>query len=361
MLKFDVKTTDGNARAGRLEVNGRKASTPMFMPVATRGSVRTLLSKDLKELGVEALISNMYHLLMRPGADIIQEVGGLHEFMNWDGVLFTDSGGFQMIRKGFEQDIKENKVRFKSELDGTVFELTPTDDVELQLKMDTDVAMCLDYCPPYPADRETLEASVNKTTRWAEECRKVDGDIFGISQGGIEPDLRAKSCQALVDIGFQGYALGGLSIGEPKEKMYAMFDIADEIYPKESPRYVMGLGSPVEMLEAIDRGMDIFDSAYPTRNARHGSILTHCGSLDIRKAKFKKDKEPLDPDCDCSICSEYSRAYINHLCRAEELSWMRMATLHNLHFTLSIFKESRSAIADGSFKEYKEKFLKKYG
>ena len=361
MLNFKIESTEGDARAGLLDINGRKAKTPMFMPVATRGSVRTLLSKDLKELGVEALICNMYHLLMRPGVEVIESSGGLHKFMNWDGIIFTDSGGFQMIRKGFSQNIKGNSVKFRSETDGNIIELTPGKNIELQFRMDSDVAMCLDRCPPYPADKESLISSVETTTRWAKECRGSEGIIFGISQGGIDPSLREKSCRDLADIGFQGYALGGLSIGEPAKDMYSMFDISNEIYPKGSPRYVMGLGSPLEMLEAIGRGMDVFDSAYPTRNARHGSVITSQGNLDIRKAKYKIDGNPLDPKCHCPTCQGYTRAYIHHLCRAEELSWMSLVTKHNLYFTLELMRGAREAILQDEFREFKVKFEKNYG
>ncbi len=361
MLNFELKCTDGNSRAGELSVDGRIAKTPLFMPVATRGVVRTLLSEDIEQLGIHALITNAYHLLMRPGVEVIEKMGGIHDFMNWDGIIFTDSGGFQMIRKGFEQDITDDRVKFKSEYDGSVFELTPRKNIELQMRLGADVAMCLDYCPPHPADKETLLASVEKTTRWAKECRTKDGAIFGISQGGVDPALRAKSCTEIADIDFQGNAIGGLSIGEPTDDMYRMLEIAHDIYPPNSPRYLMGLGSPVEMLESIGRGIDLFDSAYPTRNARHGTIFTQYGPIDIRKAKYRCDKSSLDDDCICPTCKRYSRAYINHLCRTKELSWMRMVTIHNLHFILSLIRNARVAINSGDFKDFKNDFAKKYG
>ncbi len=361
MLNFQLESDDGRARAGELSIDGRIAKTPLFMPVATRGVVRTLLSEDLERLGVHALITNAYHLLMSPGIEVIEEMGGLHEFMKWDGIIFTDSGGFQMIRKGFEQDISENRVKFKSEYDGSVFELTPSQNVKLQFRLDTDVAMCLDYCPPHPADKETLVASVEKTTLWAKECRMTDGVIFGISQGGVDPVLRGKSCSEIAGIDFQGYAVGGLSIGESKENMYRMLEIAHDIYPVMAPRYFMGLGSPVELLESIDRGMDMFDSAYPTRNARHGTVFTRHGPIDIRKAKYRRSRSSLDDNCGCPTCQVYDRGYINHLCKTKELSWMRMVTVHNLYFILSLLKEARLAITQGNFKEFKNDFAKSYG
>ncbi len=361
MLKFELHGNDGRARAGELTVNGNTARTPLFMPVATRGVVRTLLSQDLKKLGVNAIITNAYHLLMRPGVDIVDELGGLHKFMKWDGIIFTDSGGFQMIRKGFEQRLTDNMVRFKSHIDGSVFEMSPRQNIELQMRLGTDAAMCLDFCPPHNADRDTLDASVQKTTLWAKECRQMEGNIFGISQGGIDPYLRARSCAEIAEIDFQGYALGGLSIGEPAADMYRMLDIAHDIYPLRAPRYLMGLGSPVEILESIDRGMDMFDSAYPTRNARHGTVFTEIGPLDIRKARYRRNGSPLDETCSCPICQTYTRAYVNHLCRANELSWMYMATIHNLHFIISLFARAREEILNGNFYEFKRTFTEKYG
>lgn len=361
MLEFDLKSKDDRARTGSIKVNGREASTPLFMPVATRGSVRTLTSEHLHDLGVEALITNAYHLMIRPGVELIEDQGGLHDFINWDGIIFTDSGGFQMIRSGFKQDISDNVVRFRSDKDGSVFDITPSESIGIQKRMGSDVAMCLDHCPPYPADEDMLEYSVKKTTRWAKECRTVDGDIFGISQGGIDPKLRAQSCENIADIGFQGYALGGLSIGEPKDQMYRMTAMADSIYPEDSPRYIMGLGSPADILECIDRGMDIFDSAYPTRNARHGTLLTSGGTLEIRKSKYSDDHSPIDRECECITCQGYSRAYLNHLCRAKELSWMTMVTIHNLHFLLSLIRLAREAIDAGEYRSFKEDFLSKYG
>lgn len=361
MLEFEVEEKDGRARTGAMTVNGRKVNTPLFMPVATSGDVKTLISSDLKSLGVQALITNAYHLLMRPGIEIIEEHGGLHEFMNWDGVIFTDSGGFQMIRKGFDKRVDKEGVHFKSEINGKDLFISPEEDIEIQKRLGSDVTMCLDYCPSYPADQDELEMSVDRTTSWAERCRNVDGDIFAISQGGTDPTSRERSCLELSEIDFQGYALGGLSIGEPARDMYRMTEIADSVFPEDRPRYLMGLGSPVDILESIKRGVDIFDSAYPTRNARHGTVFTSRGKINVEKGRYRRDKGPLDDSCGCEICENYSRAYINHLSRANEITWMKMTTIHNLYFILKMMEEARASIARGEFEDYLTEFKNNYG
>ncbi|MGM0510443.1 MAG: tRNA guanosine(34) transglycosylase Tgt [Thermoplasmatota archaeon] len=360
MIDFKIKSEEGRARTGTLEVDDRKADTPFFMPVATKASVKTLLSEDLKEMGYEALISNMYHLLMRPGVDIIEDAGGLHEFMNWDGIIFTDSGGFQMIRKGFDKDIGHDGVSFKSDIDGKEYHLTPEKCVELQIRLGTDVAMCLDHCPHHDSDIDTIEGSVERTTRWAKRCRQTHENVFAISQGGVVPELREKSCKELVDLDFTGYAIGGLSIGEAKEDMYSMIDICDRIYPDDKPRYFMGLGSPVDILEAVERGVDIFDSAYPTRNARHGTVFTSEGKVNIGNGQYKDKDEPMDPNCDCPICKNYNSSYINHLYRSDELSWMRMTSIHNLFFMNRLMENIRLSIQQDDFNTFKQNFIEEY-
>ncbi|MFP3872563.1 MAG: tRNA guanosine(34) transglycosylase Tgt [Candidatus Aenigmatarchaeota archaeon] len=358
--KFKVKSLDGKARTGELKVKGKKAKTPLFMPVATKAGVKTLTSEDLHEMGVEALITNVYHLLMRPGLEVLEDAGGLHEFMNWDNIIFTDSGGFQMIRDGFDHSLSSDKVRFKSEIDGTVHELTPRENIRIQEKMDTDVAMCLDHCPAYPSDEKALRESLERTTSWAKKCRETGSVVFGISQGGTSRELRRKSCEEITDIGFDGYAIGGLSIGEPVDEMYEMISVSNEVFPEYKPRYFMGLGSPIDLLEAIDRGTDIFDSAYPTRNARHRSIFTREGTIRIDKSDYKNDHAPLDPDCGCPTCRNYTRAYVRHLCKSDELAWMRLASVHNLWFIIELMEKSRKAIIQGEFKNYKEDFTSRY-
>jgi len=357
---FKITSRDGKARTGIFSVNGRKADTPFFMPVATRGGVKTLTSEDLEEIGTQVIISNMYHLLMKPGVDIIEEAGGLHEFMNWDGLIFTDSGGFQMIRKDFEKNISEDGVEFTSEYDGSTYYMTPEECIRIQKRMGSDIAMCLDYCPPYPADRGEIEKSVDRTTRWAKRCRDSGENIFGISQGGTIPELRRESSKQIADLDFEGNAIGGLSIGEPQEKMYENTKAAVKSFPENKPRYFMGLGSPVDILECIDMGVDIFDSAYPTRNARHKTIFTKDGDIRIDKSDYKDDHTPLDKDCDCPTCKNYTKAYIHHLCKSDELAWMRMTSIHNLYFILQMMKDTRKAIKENRFKDFKSQFKKRY-
>ena len=360
MFEFNVEDTDGKARRGKLTVNRREAETPFFMPVATRGGVKTLTSEDLHEIDVQVIISNMYHLMMKPGVEIIEDAGGLHEFMNWDRIIFTDSGGFQMIRKGFEKDISERGVKFTSEYDGSTYNMTPEECIQIQKRMDSDIAMCLDYCPPYPADRGEIEKSVIRTTKWAKRCRKAGSNVFGISQGGTIPELRKESSRQIADINFEGNAIGGLSIGEPTDVMYENTRVAVDVFPEDKPRYFMGLGSPVDILECIDMGIDIFDSAYPTRNARHRTIFTKNGDIRIDKSEFKNDHTPLDEGCDCPTCQNYTKAYIHHLCKSEELAWMRLASVHNLYFLIKMMKDSREAIEEERFEDFKTNFKKKY-
>ncbi len=360
MFHFEVLNTDGEARHASMKVDDRRIETPMFMPVATKGTVKTLISEDLEELGVQGLISNMYHLLLKPGIDIIENSGGLHDFMNWDGLLFTDSGGFQMIRSDFEQKVRDKGVTFRSEGSDKTYEITPERCIRLQEKIGSDVAMCLDYCPSYPADRGEIEKSVIMTKKWAERCREEGDNIFGIAQGGTVPELRKESCKHIVNLEFEGNAIGGLSIGEPTKLMYQNTESCARIFPENKPRYFMGLGSPVDILECIYRGVDIFDSAYPTRNARHGTLFTNHGKIRIDKSKFKDDHSPIDPNCGCPTCKNYTRSYIHHLCKAEEMSWMRLASLHNLKFMMDLMSEGRKAIKEGRFETYKDDFIDRY-
>ncbi|MFO8110121.1 MAG: tRNA guanosine(34) transglycosylase Tgt [Thermoplasmata archaeon] len=360
MIRFKITGEDEGARSGVIKVNGKKASTPLFMPVATRGSLRTLSNEEASDMGFRALIANAYHLLMKPGVDVIKEGGGLHKYINWPGIIFTDSGGFQMIRSGFEQDVSLEGVKFKSEVDGKIIEMMPEENIFLQKELGADVSMCLDLCPPYPAENDELVRSVEITTSWARRCKEVGHETFCISQGGTLDELRTKSCTALSEIGFQGYAVGGLSIGEPMGDMYRMLDIADRIYPYDKPRYVMGLGSPVDILESISRGMDIFDSAYPTRNARHGTVMTAGGKISIGGGRFKEDRGPLDDSCKCPVCKKYSRSYINHLFRANELSGLRLATIHNLSFMHKLMDQARTAVEEERFGSFKKKFVDDY-
>ncbi len=360
MFDFKILNTEGEARHALMSVDEKQIETPMFMPVATKGSVKTLISEDLEEIDVQALIANMYHLLLKPGIEVIEQAGGLHDFMNWNGLIFTDSGGFQMIRSDFESQVTSKGVIFSSDQDGKTYEITPEKCIDIQKRLDSDIAMCLDYCPPYPSDRGELEKSIIRTKEWAERCREEGENIFGISQGGTKPELREKSCKQIVDLDFEGNAIGGLSIGEPTEVMYENTRVSTKIFPESKPRYFMGLGSPVDILECVDRGVDIFDSAYPTRNARHRTLFTRDGDIRIDKSEFKNDHNPLDPDCTCPTCESYTRSYIHHLCKADELSWMRLATIHNLKFMMDLMQDCREAIKDGRFEDYKDDFIDRY-
>ncbi|MFP4143416.1 MAG: tRNA guanosine(34) transglycosylase Tgt [Thermoplasmata archaeon] len=360
MFDFEVLDEEGKARHARMNVDDKRVETPMFMPVATKGTVKTLISEDLEKLGVQALISNMYHLLLKPGIDTIEKAGGLHEFMSWGGLLFTDSGGFQMIRGDFTQQISSDGVIFRTVGDDEEYDITPEKCIRLQKRMDSDIAMCLDYCPSYPADRGEVEKSVIRTRKWAERCREEGDNIFGIAQGGTIPELREKSCKDIADLDFEGNAIGGLSIGEPTDLMYENTRISTEVFPEEKPRYFMGLGSPVDILECVDMGVDIFDSAYPTRNARHRTIFTREGNIRIDKRDFKDDHYPLDPECDCPACKNYTRAYIHHLCKADELSWMRLASIHNVKFMMDLMEGCREAVKECRFDAYKSDFIDRY-
>lgn len=357
---FEVESIDNKARTGVFTVNGRRAKAPFFMPVATRGGVKTLTSEDLEEIGTQAIITNMYHLMMKPGVEIIEKAGGLHEFMNWDGIIFTDSGGFQMIRKDFEKNISEDGVEFTSEYDGSTYYMTAEKCIQTQKRMGSDIAMCLDYCPPYSADRGEIEKSVDRTTIWAKRCRDSGENIFGISQGGTITELRKESSEQIADLGFEGNAIGGLSIGEPQDIMYENTKAAVEKFPENKPRYFMGLGSPVDILECIEMGVDIFDSTYPTRNARHRTIFTKHGDIRIDKGDYKEDYSPLEEDCKCPTCKNYSRAYVHHLCKSDELAWMRLATVHNLYFLLDMMRNARKSIEEERFQEFKSEFKSKY-
>ncbi len=362
MFDFEILSEDKKAREACMIVDDKEVKTPLFMPVATRGVVKTLIAEDLDRLEVQAIISNMYHLLLKPGIGTIEDAGGLHRFMNWDGLLFTDSGGFQMIRSDFENKVNSNGVTFNTDRDDTTYEITPELCIKMQRRIGSDVAMCLDYCPPYPSDRGEIEKSVIRTRDWAKRCKEEGDDIsiFGISQGGTIPELREESCKDIADLGFQGNAIGGLSIGEPTDEMYKNVEISTKVFPEEAPRYFMGLGSPIDILECVDRGVDLFDSAYPTRNARHRTLFTRNGKIRIDRRKFKKENGPLDEECECPTCKNYTRAYIHHLCKAEEMSWMRLASIHNIKFMMDLMEDGRKAIREKRFVEFKEEFKRKY-
>lgn len=359
-MGFRVDATDGRARVGTLSTAHGDVPTPLFMPVATAGSVRTLSPEELVATGTRALIANSYSLLVRPGVEAIEEAGGLHEFTRWKGPVFTDSGGFQMVRKGFLVRKDDRSVVFKDHVRGDVRELTPESVLELEGRLGSDVAMVLDDCPPAGAAREVVEDATRRTTLWAERCREArtreDQQLWAITQGGVIDDLRERSTRELVALGFDGYGIGGLSIGEPVEQMWRAVDGSVDLIPAGSPRYLMGVGSPREVLDAVARGVDVFDSAFPTRNARHGTVMTREGRFDITRGRMGVDRGPLDAGCGCRVCEEVDRAYVHHLWRSKDTRWMNLLSFHNVHLMQDLVSGAREAIADGRYAEFARKW-----
>lgn len=346
--------TDGKARSGRLETPHGTIDTPAFMPVGTRASVRSMATDDLLDVGTEIVLSNTYHLMLRPGADLIAEVGGLHDFMNWSGPILTDSGGFQIF--SLEPKISEEKALFKNVYDGSVATLSPEDAVSVQERLGPDIAMVLDVCVGLPAPRDHVEAEMQRTLRWAERClsahSRTDQALFGIVQGGIDVDLRAESARQTAALGFPGFGIGGLSVGESAGDRNLALDAALAELPPTSPRYVMGLGDTDGLLDAIELGADMFDCVMPTRLARHGKVLARSGDFNIRRSEFFSDTGPLDEGCGCLTCQNYSRAYLRHLVRSKELTAHRLLSIHNLRYTLDLVAGARAAIEAGSFGSY---------
>jgi queuine tRNA-ribosyltransferase len=329
------------------------------MPVATKGSVKTLSSHEIYEVGVQALIANAFILYLRPGAEIIEECGGLHKFMKWERTIFTDSGGFQMLKEDFLIGASKKGVIFQSPFDNSRHLFTPEKCMEVQATLKSDVAMVLDDCPPYGVDFGYVAESLKRTLDWARRCKKAGSEeqlIFGIIQGGIYSELRKKAIEELVRLDFDGYGIGGLSIGEPKEEMFKVLRLTSRETPEDKPRYLMGVGSPMELLESISHGVDLFDSAFPTRNARHNTFYTWKGKDNITKGKFADDFSPLEEGCKCYTCKNYSRAYISHLMKVYETLGMRLLTIHNLYFLQDLMKKAREAIIEDRFEEFKREF-----
>ncbi len=361
MYELIHRDKNTGARAGRLLTAHGIIDTPAFMPVATKATVKTLTPEELYEMGTQALISNAFHLFLSPGMEVIQKAKGLHEFMNWKRAIFTDSGGFQMIRKDFPFKISDEGIIYKNPRDGKKYSYTPELCLENQKILGSDVTMILDECPAYGSEYSVAEASVERTIQWAKRSKKVeknDGQLFfAILHGGTFEELRRKCAEALIGMDFDGYGIGGLSIGEPKEIMNEVLKYSVPLVPENKPRYLMGVGSPVELLSAIEAGIDIFDSAFPTRNARHGTLLTSGGNMDIERSKFAIDFAPVDENCECYTCKTYTRAYLHHLFKESELLALRLASIHNLHFIQTIVKSAREAILEDRFAEYKESLV----
>ncbi len=347
-LTIDCKTSAGG-RAGRLELAHATVSTPAFMPCASHAVVRACPPRVVSDLGIEVMICNAYHLWQRPGAEVIAQMGGLHEFMSWPGALMTDSGGFQAFSISGNAGVSEEGFRFRSHLSGAELNLTPELSIELQEQLGSDVAMVLDECVAYPAEHDYVAESVRRTARWAARCRqahqRADQALFGIVQGGVYPELRACSAQMTVDIGFDGYAIGGLSVGESRQEMLSALDAVLPHLPADVPRYVMGVGTPMDIVECARLGVDLFDCVLPTRNARHASLVTWSGPLKLGRREFATDERPIDTDCCCPTCLHYSRAYLHHLHRANEAAAWTLLSVHNLHFYVELMDRLRDAIA----------------
>lgn len=359
MLKLNIVKTDGNARACLLETDRGLIRTPAFMPVGTVGTVKAMSPDELKEIGAEIILSNTYHLYLRPGHKTIETLGGLHKFMNWDRPILTDSGGFQVFSLSALRKIEDNGVHFKSHLDGSMHFIGPKEAMEIQSSLGSDIAMVLDDCTPYPSSYEYAMNSLFRTIQWAVQCKELQREgqaLFGIVQGSLYEDLRKKSVEELADIGFDGYAAGGLSVGEPKEDMHRMIYFTAPLLPVEKPRYLMGIGELGDVMKAVDAGFDMFDCVMPTRNARNGTLFTSVGKISIKREEFKFDKGPLDPECECYTCRNYSKGYLRHIFLSKEILSMRLNTIHNLYFYLNFFRDMRKSILDGKFTEFRNRW-----
>ena len=365
-IKYELLHRDKNtkARYGTLETNYGKFETPMFMPVGTQATVKTLDTREIKEIKAGIILANTYHLWLRPGEDVVDKAGGLHKFMNYDGPILTDCGGFQVFSLAKPKNISEEGVVFKSHINGEKLLLTPEKSIEIQNKLDSDIAMSFDECIPYPATYEYCQNSVERTLRWAERGKKVFNNprqsLFGIVQGGEYEDLRRHSAEETVKMNFDGYAIGGTSVGEDKETMYRMIDYAIKYLPEDKPRYLMGVGDPFDLFEGVERGVDMFDCVHPTRLARHGHAFTKYGKINLKNAKYKEDFTPVDIGCDCECCRHYTKAYIRHLLVAEETLGQRLLSIHNLRFLIRIMENIRESIKKDCFLEYKKEFMDNY-
>lgn len=348
------------ARAGRIHTPHGSFDTPIFMPVGTQASVKTLAPEELKEMGAGIILSNNYHLFLRPGSKLVKKAGGLHKFMNWDRAILTDSGGFQVFSLGDLRKISEEGVTFRSHIDGSKKFLSPEIATQSQMDLGADIIMAFDECVPYPADFKYTRESMELTLRWAQRCKNTmtnpNQGLFGIVQGGMYKDLRIECANRLVDMDFSGYAVGGLSVGEPKELMYEMLDITLEHLPQNKARYLMGVGTPDCLVEGVMRGIDMFDCVYPTRVARNGTAMTWNGRLVIKNAQYEHDFHPIDEHCNCYTCRNYSRAYIRHLVRVNEIFGLRLLTIHNLHFLIDFMRQMRQSIMEDRFPEFYRKF-----
>ncbi|MEX2963186.1 tRNA guanosine(34) transglycosylase Tgt [Microbulbifer sp. TYP-18] len=364
-MQFELDTADGNARRGRLRFPRGVVETPAFMPVGTYGTVKGMLPRDLEAIGAQIILGNTFHLMLRPGTKVVAEHGDLHDFMQWRGPILTDSGGFQVFSLGDLRKISEEGVSFRSPVDGSPVFLTPEGSIEVQRELGSDIVMIFDECTPYPATADAARKSMELSLRWAERCKSAHGDgasaLFGIVQGGMYPELRDVSLRGLEAIGFDGYAIGGLSVGEPKEEMLAVLDHLVQRMPADKPRYLMGVGKPEDIVEAVRRGVDMFDCVMPTRNARNGHLFTFEGVVKIRNARYRHDTGPLETGCDCYTCEHFSRAYLHHLDRCGEMLGAQLNTIHNLRHYQRLMERLRDAIAAGELETCVEDFYRRLG
>ncbi|MBI5476331.1 MAG: tRNA guanosine(34) transglycosylase Tgt [Ignavibacteriales bacterium] len=366
-MEYILECTNGKARAGVISTDHGKFLTPSFMPVGTQGTVKAILQRDIKEIGAEIILSNTYHLYLRPGTDILYQAGGLHKFMNWQLPILTDSGGYQVFSLTDLRKIEEEGVQFKSHLDGSTHMFTPEKVIDIQRMIGSDIMMVLDECPPFPATKEYAENSNNLSMRWAERCLnhfnktknayEHSQALFGIVQGGIYPYIREHSASTLTQMNFDGYGIGGLAVGEPAEQMYEMIEVCTETLPTLKPRYLMGVGTPQNILEAIERGVDMFDCVLPTRNGRNAQFFTKFGVINITNNKYKNDFSPVDSSCDCYTCKNFTRAYIRHLFVAKEVLGLELATIHNLYYYQWLVHSARYQIIEENFSNWKKEQL----
>jgi queuine tRNA-ribosyltransferase len=379
-----AKDRESGARHGRFTTAHGAIETPAFMPVGTQGSVKAVSPAELRELNAPIVLGNTYHLFVRPGVEVIKHLGGLHKFMNWDRVILTDSGGYQIFSLAKLRKITEAGVHFQNHVDGSPAFISPEGAMEIQATLGSDIAMVLDECPPWPCEYDYAAKSAEMTTRWAKRCKdwaqehafrtaKPAGEtpasieeehkrqlVLGIVQGATFEKLRKQSAQAIVDLDFDGYAIGGVSVGEPEEEMFKAVESSEPILPVDKPRYTMGLGTPPQLLELIARGIDMFDCVLPTRLARNGTAFTSAGTINLKNAEFTKDKDPIEQNCGCTACREFSRGYIRHLVKSEEILGLRLITLHNLHFYLDLMRQARAKIDNGAFDDFRREFVSNY-
>ncbi|WIO73550.1 tRNA guanosine(34) transglycosylase Tgt [Porticoccaceae bacterium LTM1] len=364
-MNFELDGTDGQARRGRLKFPRGTVETPAFMPVGTYGTVKGMLPRDIEESGAHIILGNTFHLMLRPGTEIIKQHGDLHDFMQWKGPILTDSGGFQVFSLGKLRKITEEGVSFQSPVNGDKVFLDPEKSIEVQRDLGSDIVMIFDECTPYPATEQEARSSMELSMRWAKRSKDAHGDspsaLFGIIQGGMYTDLRKESLDGLTEIGFDGYAIGGLSVGEPKEEMLKVLNGLTEHMPEDKPRYLMGVGKPQDIVEAVRRGVDMFDCVMPTRNARNGHYFTSAGVLKIRNAKNKTDTGPIDPECDCYTCKNFSRSYMHHLDKCGEILGPQLATIHNIRYYQNLMQGLRDAIAEQRLDEFVDEFYLKTG